>query len=171
MALDKLRLTRPAGAGVIAASIVAALLLRLLPWSGWGLALRPDFVLLALLYWGVHRPTAAGLGLAFFLGLLTDATDGLMLGQYALAYVVASFVTLLWHRRLRVFLPWQQALHVLILLLAVQLLVVFTGTLAGRGFDDWSFFLSSVTGALLWPGLSVLLDLPQRRVARQEIQS
>jgi rod shape-determining protein MreD len=171
MALDKHRLTRPAGAGVIAASIVAALLLRLLPWSGWGLALRPDFVLLVLLYWGIHRPTAAGLGLAFFLGLLTDVADGLMLGQYALAYVAVSFLTLLLHRRLRVFSPWQQALHMFGLLLASQLLVVFSGTLAGHGFDDWNFFLSSIGGALLWPGLSVLLDLPQRRVVRQEIQS
>lgn len=167
---DKPRLVHPAGWGIIAASLVVALLLRLLPWSGWALSLRPDFVLLALLYWGMHRPSVAGLGLAFFLGLVTDVLDGLMLGQYALAYVGANFVVQLVHRRLRVFSPWQQALHMFGVLLGSQIVAVFAGTLAGRAFDDWIFFLSALTGALLWPAMGVLLEWPQRRVVHEEIQ-
>ena len=36
--------------GVVLASLLVALVLRTLPWSGWGLWLRPDFLLVAVLF-------------------------------------------------------------------------------------------------------------------------
>jgi rod shape-determining protein MreD len=34
--------------------------------------------------------------------------------------------------------------------------------IAGSTMPGWSYFLSSFTGAVLWPGLSLLLLVPQR---------
>ena len=37
------------------------LLINLLPWGGWALRARPDFMLVVLLYWAAHEPRKIGL--------------------------------------------------------------------------------------------------------------
>ena len=59
------------------------------------------------------------------------------------------------------FPAWQQALHVLPLLLLSQVLMVLVRLLAGAEFPGWAYFLSSFSSALLWMPLSLLLLLPQ----------
>jgi len=51
-------------------------------------AWTPDWVALLLLFWGVHQPLKVGVGVSFFLGLLTDVHQTSLLGQHALAYTV-----------------------------------------------------------------------------------
>src|SRR3979490_1382839 len=75
----------------VVVTLVAALLLNLLPLAGWVLALRPDFVALTLLYWGIYQPRKIGFLPAFLLGLAMDVADGLLVGQHALAYSVMMF--------------------------------------------------------------------------------
>ena len=64
-------------------------------------------------------------------------------------------------RRVLWFPAWQQALHVLPLLLFSQVLMVLVRLLAGAEFPGWAYFLSSFSSALLWMPLSLLLLLPQ----------
>ena len=49
----------------ILGSLVLAVLLEQLPWSGWALIVRPDFVLVAVLFWALHQPERIGFGAAF----------------------------------------------------------------------------------------------------------
>ncbi len=141
------------GWGVILASLFVALILRTLPWSGWGLWLRPDFLLVAVLFWAHRAPARVGLGLAWLLGLLTDFQQGIVLGQYALAYVLAVYLVQLWQRRLAVFSLPQQSLHIFAVLLLVQVVALATGWISGRPPVDGLSFLSTISGALLWYGL------------------
>jgi rod shape-determining protein MreD len=78
----------------ILGTLALAVLLEQLPWSGWALALRPDFVLVAVLFWVLHQPARIGFGVAFFLGLLADFQDGAVFGQHAIAYVIGADVLL-----------------------------------------------------------------------------
>jgi len=145
----------------IAFSLLIAFLLNLLPWGR--LIGAPDFVALALVFWGVHQPRKVGIGTAFCLGLLMDVHDATLLGENALAYTLLSYFAIMMHRRVLWFPLTTQAVHVLPLLLlaqAVQLLVRFVVT--GK-FPGWFYFLESVVSAILWPFVTMLLLAPQRR--------
>jgi rod shape-determining protein MreD len=89
-----------------------------LPWSGWALALRPDFVLVAVLFWVLHQPARIGFGVAFFLGLLADFQDGAVFGQHAIAYVIGVYLLLYLRLRLLQFDPIRQVAQLFPILLA-----------------------------------------------------
>ena len=65
---------RPVRLSTIVLSFVGALLLNFLPWGD--LRLVPDFVALTIAFWCVRQPRLVGLGVAWTLGLLTDAGNG-----------------------------------------------------------------------------------------------
>ncbi len=155
-------LLRPAGPGLIALTLIGALLLTLLPWSGIWLAARPDFMAVALLYWCIREPRRVGIGIAWGLGLLMDVGHATLFGQNALAYAVLAFLGLTWRRRVLMFGPGGQVLHVAPILLAQQLVSLLVALAGGGSFPGWSVFLSVLTGALLWPVVSLLFTLPQK---------
>ena len=121
----------------------------------------PDWVALVLAFWCIREPLRIGMGTGFVAGLLVDVGLGAALGQHALAYVVLAYLVNGLARRLMWFPPLQQALHVLPMLLASQVLMVVVRMIAGAEFPGWSYFLSSFTSLLLWVPLTYLLLLPQ----------
>lgn len=157
---------RPARASTIAASLAVALLLNFLPWKD--LRIAPDFVALVLAFWCVRQPRLVGLGLAWSVGLVVDAGNGVLLGQHALAYSVLAFLAIWLSRRILWFGPVLQAAHVALILAATQALVLLVRIAAGDPFPGWAIFLSPLVGASLWPVVSWLLVLPQRRLEREQ---
>lgn len=153
---------KPATTGFIVFTLVAAVLINLLPWGGWGLWVRPDFVVLVLLYWCVDQPRKIGFGVAWLLGLLMDVSDGSLLGQHALAYTIVAYAGIALHRRVQRFSITPQALHVVPLLLLNDVIVLLIRLAAGSDFPGYWYFFGSLIGGLLWPALSFLLKLPQR---------
>jgi rod shape-determining protein MreD len=143
-------------------TLVAALLLDLMPLTGWVLMLRPDFVALALLYWGIHQPRKVGFLPAWLLGLVVDVAEGSLLGQHALAYSVMMFSAIALHRRVAMFDVRHQMLHVLVILLLMQVIVLVVRVAAGGEYPGWWYFVPSVIGALLWPGTPLLFSIPLR---------
>lgn len=152
----------PVKPAFIAATLVAALLANLLPWSGWLLWLRPDFVALLVLYWCIEEPRRIGFAAAWLLGLMMDVADGTLFGQHALAYCMLAFVGIVLHRRVQRFSAAPQSLHVIPLLLMTDLFVLAVRLLAGGDFPGYQYFAGSITAGLLWPPLTVLLKLPRR---------
>ena len=128
----------------------------------------PDFVALVLVFWGVHQPRRVGIGLAWTLGLLLDVGNDALIGQHALSYSVLAFLALAVHRRILWFPLWQQALHLLLLLLSTQLLTLVIRLAAGASFPGWTYFAGSFICAALWPVLSFLLLLPQRQAEMKD---
>ncbi len=153
---------KPATTGFIVFTLAAALLLNLLPWEGWGLWVRPDFVVLVLLYWCIDQPRKIGFGIAWMLGLVMDVSDGSLLGQHALAYTLVAYAGIVLHRRVQRFSITPQALHVVPLLLLNDVIVLLVRLATGSDFPGYWYFFGSVVGGLLWPALSYLLKLPQR---------
>jgi len=157
---------RPARASTIAASFAAALFLNFLPWPD--LRIVPDFVALVLAFWCVRQPRLVGLGVAWTVGLLVDAGNGVLLGQHALAYSLLAFLSIWLSRRILWFGPGLQAVHVAIILTAAQTLVLLVRIVAGDPFPGWALYVGPLAGALLWPVVSWLLVLPQRRQEREQ---
>jgi len=151
----------PVRAITIAASFAGALLLDFLPWPD--LALAPDFVALTLAFWCVRQPRLVGLATAWVLGLVVDAGNGVLLGQHALAYSALAFFAIALSRRILWFEAWGQMLHVLLLLEGAQLVALGVRLVAGAEFPGWSLFAGPLAAAALWPALSWLLLIPQRR--------
>ncbi len=146
----------------VALTLLAAFIFNLLPWSGVGAIVRPDLFALTLLYWCIREPRLVGVGIAWLCGLFTDVVEGNLLGQHALAYAILAYAAEFFHRRVLRFPLWPQALHVLILLLVAQLAIVATRAMSGAPLPSWTIWLASVSGALVWPLLSILLQAPQR---------
>ncbi len=151
----------PANGLFIALSLFGAILLNWLPWSGWALVLRPDFVALVLLYWCTHKPHRVGIGIAWMVGICADVADASLFGQHALAYAVLAFGGIVLHRRIQMFDLRQQTMQIFPLLLisyasyaAVHWQV--------RGFVAWEYFLGCVVSAALWIPMTILLQTLRR---------
>src|SRR5690349_23388563 len=106
----------PVRMSTIIGSFAAALFLDFLPWRD--LRLVPDFVALVLTFWCVRQPRLVGLGVAWGVGLLVDAGNGVLLGQHALAYSALAFISIWLSRRILWFGPMLQAAHVALILAA-----------------------------------------------------
>jgi rod shape-determining protein MreD len=159
-------LLAPASPPFIWGSLLAALLLNLLPAgpSAW----VPDFLALTLVFWNVHQPRRVGIGAAFAAGLLMDVHDGALFGEHALAYSLLAYGAITLHRRMLWFPAGAQALHVLALLLVAQCISVAVRLWVGGGIPVWTYFLSSVIGAAIWPLVNWILLAPQRRPTERD---
>ena len=134
----------------ILGSLTLALLLEQLPWSGWALALRPDFLLIGVLFWTLHQPARVGFGSAFLVGLLTDFQNGGVFGQHAMAYVVGVYLVLFLRLRLLQFDPLRQATQLFPIFLLVQLLLLLIGWLAANPPSGLTVLLPVTSNTVMW---------------------
>jgi rod shape-determining protein MreD len=98
-------------------SFLVALLFNLWPWPHQFPA--PDLVAVLLVFWSVQTPRRMGMTLAWLLGLVMDAHQGVLLGEHALIYCLLTYGAISLHRRMAGFGPSGQALHVAGLFLVV----------------------------------------------------
>jgi rod shape-determining protein MreD len=155
---------RPASAWFVAFTLFAGFVLNLLPLAEPVQALKPDFLALLLLYWCIQAPRFVGVGVAWFVGLLMDVGDATLFGQHALAYAVLAYGAEYFRRRVLRFPLWQQAGHVALLLGLCAAIVLVIRLVGGAPAPRMTYVVPPLTGALLWPPLSVLLQWPQRPV-------
>jgi len=140
-------------------SLIAAVLLNFLPTAHWpGM---PDWVALVLCFWSVREFRRVGMGWAFVLGLLMDVADGSVLGQHCFAYVMLA-------RRLLWFPLLQQALQIMPLLLATQLVQALMRLAVGSDFPGWGYFIGPFIATLLWFPATFILLLPQYQPVEQD---
>jgi rod shape-determining protein MreD len=139
-------------------SLILAFICLLLPWSGVALQARPDFLLLAIIFWLIRAPNLCNIGTAWFVGLFVDLATGGTFGQYALAYTVTAFFAVIYQRRLVLFNGTQQLFYVFLLLITAQIILLILKTFAGAQSLGWAYFLPSITGILLWK-ISVMFGL------------
>lgn len=164
--LSSSQILQPVRVSTIIMSFALALFLNFLPWRD--LRLVPDFVALVLVFWCIRQPRLVGLGVAWALGLITDAGNGVLLGQHALSYSVLAFLGIWLSRRILWFGPGLQALHIGAMLLAAQAVAVLVRIVAGDTFPGWALVVGPLAGAVLWPLVTWLLLRPQRRAEREQ---
>lgn len=144
---------RTAPRPLLYASAIVALLLSVLPLPNLVEKVRPDFLLLIVIWFALMAPRAGGLLFAWIAGLALDAFRGVVLGQHALAFVVVAYLTHRFHLRVRMFSLLQQSLFVLSLLFTYQFVLFWIDGVTGHPVTDWTRWLPAVTGTLLWPVL------------------
>jgi rod shape-determining protein MreD len=139
-------------------SLIIAFIFLLLPWSGLALRIRPDFLLLVIIFWLIRAPNLCNVGTAWFVGLFVDLATGGIFGQYALAYTITAFFAVTYQRRLVLFNHTQQLLYVFALLMISQIVILILKTFSGAESLGWSYFLPTLVGILLWR-VAVMLGL------------
>jgi rod shape-determining protein MreD len=156
----------PVRASTIMGSFALALFLNFLPWPD--MRVVPDFVALVLAFWCVRQPRLVGIGIGWMIGLVSDAGNGVLLGQHALAYSLLAFLAIWLSRRILWFGAALQTLHVALLLLVCQGTALLVRLAAGDSFPGWAILVGPLVGALLWPAVTWLLLRPQRRAEREQ---
>ncbi len=161
------RLLREANIWFIGATLILAWLLDLLPWGRWPGV--PDWFALVLLFWGLHAPHRVGMLAGFIGGLLLDVHHAALLGENALAYVVMLYWLGMLRIRLLRFGLVAQALHIFpVLLVAFGVSTTLATWLQGAPYSWW-WVADCLAGAVVWPLLVWVLQLPQWFAARRDV--
>lgn len=156
-----------AGLWVIALTFVVAMVLAIVPLPdsvpvelGY---LRPQWVVLVLIYWVIALPHRVGIGVAWVVGLIVDVLLGSLLGQHAIAFIIVAYIASSLYQRLRMFSLWQQSMIVFAIIGLNQLINFWIESIVG--FGDWNvwYLLASVVSALLWPSVFLLLRYLRRQ--------
>jgi rod shape-determining protein MreD len=156
-----------AGLWVIALTFLVAMVLAILPLPdsvpielGY---LRPQWVVLVLIYWVIALPDRVGILAAWSIGLIVDVLLGSLLGQHGVAFILVAYIASSLYQRLRMFSLWQQSMIVFAIVGLNQLINFWIESIVGIG--DWNlwYLLSSVVSALLWPSVFLLLRYCRRQ--------
>lgn len=139
-------------------TIMAAVLLSLLPVPEILMPFKPYWVALLMIYWSLETKDIISLGLAFFVGIILDILSGSLMGLHGLSLVVMVFLVQRFRSRLRFFPPWQQAISIFGLLVNDRIILIWITVLLGEPMPTWQYWLPPVTGMVIWPWLHLLLN-------------
>lgn len=145
------------GGPTLLLTFICALLLQMLPLPEWAQNLRPDWVVLVLIYWCIALPERIGVGYGWLAGLMLDVAQGALLGQNALTLAVVAYLAIRLHQRLRLFPLWQQAVSALLLVTLHLMLVLWIKGATGQSSETWAYWLPALTSMLAWPPLFIIL--------------
>ena len=149
--------------GLIIVTVLLALLLMLLPLPTWAQVLRPQWLLLVLIYWCLFLPGSAGLSLAWVSGLLLDILQNTTLGEHALIFTAVSYFVLRFQTRINFFPFWQKSAVILGLISTNHIFQVWLGGVLGHPVHNNLYWLSIGTTLLFWPWVSLLIQQCQRK--------
>ncbi|MBA58409.1 MAG: rod shape-determining protein MreD [Gammaproteobacteria bacterium] len=124
--------------------------------------LRPEWVLMTLIYWMIALPQRVGVMMSWGVGILMDVLLGSGIGHHSLSFLLISYISLKFYQRLRMFSVVQQAivvfgflfLHVMISFSVEYFFYSVTWTM-------WNL-MPLLTSALIWPLVFLLLRALRR---------
>lgn len=149
----------PRFTGAIILSLVFAFTLTVLPMRAEWVVLRPEWIALTLIHWGLVSPNKSSFMLAWFSGLLVDAIYGSIIGQHALGFTIVLFLTLRMRSRLLLDSFFQQ-LFLLFLVLGTYLLInLWILGFTGNSPDGWGYWTTVLTSLFIWPFYHYLLSM------------
>jgi rod shape-determining protein MreD len=139
-------------------SALIALILTVVPLPPWADMVRPQFLVLAVLYWSVNAPRTGDIAFGFFAGLMLDIFQGPVLGEHALALALISYIAVREHQRIRSKPMFQQALIVFAALVVYEFVLFAIDGWTGHPITSPLRWIHTVTGALIWPFAAAMLS-------------
>lgn len=144
--------------GYVALTFFIASILSVIPLSSYLAWLRPNWLLLVLIFWLLVWPLNIGIGTAFFIGLLADILEGTLLGHHALAYIISAYLLVGGYHRMRMYTVWQQIPIIFFLMFVVQFVNIMVAQVIGEVMQWYILLLPALTSALIWPALNSVLN-------------
>lgn len=146
-------------------SFILALIFMLIALPQWLDYLRPQLVVLVLLYWVLHVPQSAGIMmvLAWCLGIVLDVLFHTFLGMHALVLTSVVYMALKWQVRFNFFVLWQRtALIFLVTFLSLLPEMFLVLTAKPSILNALMCLTSSLVSALIWPYFTYFIDRLRR---------
>ncbi len=147
----------------IALSIIAALVLQIMPMPAAVDLYRPDWVMLVLSYWVLALPNRVNVGVAFITGLILDVLIGTSLGIHSFALCLCIYVLAANYQRLRNYSVWQQSVIIGVLNALYNMVVFWLQHLLTDIYFLPDYMWPVASSVVMWPWLFWLL----RKVRRQ----
>ncbi|WP_448565575.1 rod shape-determining protein MreD [Thalassotalea ganghwensis] len=142
---------------IILLTFIAALTATIIPLPLAVDAFRPDWALVAVLYWCLALPSRINVGTAWLLGLIIDILLGSVLGIHAAAMAISCFIIASNFQKIRNFSVWQQALIIGVLSALYHLLVFWFQRFLTDVVFLPSYLYPVITTVILWPWAFLLL--------------
>ena len=142
---------------VVFLSLVAAMLLMVMPLPQWAVMWKPLWPVMVLMYWCMALPDRIGYTVALIVGLCLDTHQGTLLGQNVLSLTILVFIINHIYRYLRLIPFVQQSLIVFALCVQYLLVNFVVSVMHGIPPDYWDYWLPAVTSMFMWPWLFILL--------------
>lgn len=143
-------------------SLLLACILSLVSLPNYLIWLRPDWVLLVLVYWVIALDRRVAIGLAFFIGVLLDLLHYTLFGEHALALVVAIYIILKLRKKMRVYPIIQQALVIMVVSLFYKVIIFFAQNSIAAPRVSTLYWLSIAVNTLVWPLVLLMLRWARR---------
>ena len=144
-------------------TMLIALILQVLPLPDWLSVVRPSFVALVVVYWGIYAPHAGGIFAPWLAGVALDVFKGDVLGQNALAVALVAYISMSLHQRLRNQTLVQQSLFVFAVLTLNEFVVWGIEGWTSHGASTSWRWIQPMIGAMLWPFVALLVGRTHTR--------
>ncbi|MBN1683852.1 MAG: rod shape-determining protein MreD [Gammaproteobacteria bacterium] len=145
-------------------SLFVALVLDMLPLPEGVAWIRPQWVLLVLIYWMIVLPHFVGIFTAFSMGIILDLVEGSVLGEHGIAMIIIAYLIAKWHQRIQTFSLIQQSLVIASLIFIYQFIIFVIQKILGLPLNTYLYWVSFVISAVLWPWCFILLQDFSRRL-------
>jgi rod shape-determining protein MreD len=142
---------------LIIASLLVALIATIMPLPMILDPFRPDWVLLALLYWSLALPTRVNVFTAWIVGLLLDILLGSLLGVHAAAMAISVYIVSINYHLIRNFSVLQQSLIVGLSTALYHLIVFWLQYLLLDVVFLSQYLYPVITSIVLWPWVFFIL--------------
>ncbi len=144
-------------------SALVGLILTVLPLPSLLSLVRPELLVLTVLYWSIAAPRCGGIALGFFSGIMLDVFQGPVLGEHALALCTITYVVVREHQKIRSKPAFQQSLIVFAALLAYETLLFLIDGWTQHPITGPLRWIHTISGAIFWAPVAAVLSTTHDR--------
>jgi rod shape-determining protein MreD len=144
-------------------SAIVGLILTVLPLPPWLSLVRPEFLVLVVLYWSITSPRAGGIALGFFSGIMLDVFQGPVLGEHAMALCTITYVVVREHQKIRSKPAFQQSLIVFAALLAYETVLFLIDGWTRHPITSPLRWTHTISGGIFWAPVAAVLSTTHDR--------
>jgi rod shape-determining protein MreD len=135
-------------------SLIIAAMINLIQINIFNIDLKPDFILLTLIFWFFKNPNAVSISTFWLVGFINDIFMGDLLGQHALTYASCYFIAQYFINKIMLNNKYQKLLYIFLIFLSAQMIILIINLSYDLHYPGLGYFLQSITAVFIWHAFS-----------------